>query len=124
MNLLGLGCDWVDIAKLEKSMMSDAFRNRVFTPAEIDFAQTRPKPLESYAGKFAVKEAVMKCLGGGIQQGVWFTHIETLNSSTGAPYLTLYEVAQSLAVERGIVSWQISISHTAHTAGAVVLALG
>jgi holo-[acyl-carrier protein] synthase len=124
MNLLGLGFDLVDLAKLDKSLLSEAYRRRVFTVAEIEIAQARPQSLEAYAGKFAVKEAVMKCLGAGIQQGLWFRQIEILNATTGAPLLILHNNAKSLADERGILSWQISISHTAHTAGAVVLALG
>ena len=123
MNVISIGFDLVDIAQLEARLSSDAYRRRVFTEAEIEIAEGRRKSLECYAGKFAVKEAVMKCLGAGIQQGLWFTQIEVLNNPTGAPFLVLYKVAKDHADQRGISQWQISISHTQYSAGAVVLAI-
>lgn len=124
MNVIGIGFDLVDLAEFENSLLSDAFKKRVFTDKEITIAEARRKSSECFAGKFAVKEALMKCLGAGIRQGIWFSQIEVLNAPTGAPVLQLYKDAKSLMLERGIVDWQISISHTQHTAGAVVLALG
>ena len=124
MNVIGLGFDLVDIAQLDDRLSSEAFRRRVFTDGEIAIAEARRKSLECFAGKFAVKEAVMKCLGAGIQQGVWFSQIEVLNASTGAPLLLLHNKAEEFALGLGIVQWQISISHTQHSAGAVVLAIG
>ena len=73
MNVLGLGFDLVDIAQLESRLSNESLRRRVFTLSEIVIASQRRKALECYAGKFAVKEAVMKCLGAGIQQGLWFS---------------------------------------------------
>jgi len=123
MKIVGVGFDLVDIAELEKRLSSPAFRRRVFTDAEIEIAEERRKSLECLAGKFAVKEAVMKCLGAGIQQGLWFCQIEVLNESSGAPFLILHKTTKELSDQRGITQWQISISHTQHSAGAVVLAV-
>ena len=123
MKIIGVGFDLVDITELEKRLSSNAFRRRVFTNAEIEIAEGRRKSLECFAGKFAVKEAVMKCLGAGIQQGLWFSQIEVLNETSGAPYLILHKATKELADQRGITQWQVSISHTQHSAGAVVLAI-
>ena len=123
MKIIGVGFDLVDITELEKRLSSNAFRRRVFTNAEIEIAEGRRKALECFAGKFAVKEAVMKCLGAGIQQGLWFSQIEVLNKTSGAPYLILHKATKELADQRGITQWQVSISHTQHSAGAVVLAI-
>lgn len=123
MKIIGVGFDLVDITELEKCLSSNAFRRRVFTNAEIEIAEGRRKSLECFAGKFAVKEAVMKCLGAGIQQGLWFSQIEVLNETSGAPYLILHKATKELADQRGITQWQVSISHTQHSAGAVVLAI-
>lgn len=122
MIFLGLGMDLVDIAHLESRLSSDSFRRRVFTMSEIEIANQRRKAIECYAGKFAVKEAVLKCLGAGIRQGIWFTQIEVLNEPSGSPHLILYKEARRLADEKGIQHWKVSISHTHQTAGAVVLA--
>ena len=123
MKIIGVGFDLVDITELEKRLSSNAFRRRVFTNAEIEIAEGRRKALECFAGKFAVKEAVMKCLGAGIQQGLWFSQIEVLNKTSGAPYLILHKATKELTDQRGITQWQVSISHTQHSAGAVVLAI-
>lgn len=123
MNVVGVGLDLVEIAELEKSLMSPAFKRQVFTPAEIRYCDAKPKALLSYAGKFAVKEAVMKALGAGIYHGVWFAQIEVLNNEMGKPYIQLHRQALEHASATCITDWHISITHTKHTAAAVVLAL-
>lgn len=124
MNVIGIGIDMVDLAELEHSLTSPAFKRQVFTEAEITYCDAKRNPLLSYAGKFAVKEAVMKTLGAGIYHGVWFAQIEILNDEMGKPYPVLYRVALERAQAAHITGWHISITHTKHTAAAVVLALG
>jgi holo-[acyl-carrier protein] synthase len=123
MNVVGVGIDLVDIGPFAEKLARQAFREQVFTAAEQREADVRPRPAESYAGKFAVKEAVMKALGAGIRQAVWFTAIEVLDRDSGAPTVTLYRAAQANAARLGINGWHVSISHTAQTAVAVALAL-
>ncbi len=124
MNVIGLGIDLVEIEPFAEKLSRVSFREQVFTANEQLQADDRRKSAEAYAGKFAVKEAVMKSLGAGVRQGVWFTAIEVLSDEAGAPKLTLHRVAQSRAEALGITAWHISISHTGHTAVAVVLAIG
>lgn len=123
MNVIGVGLDLVDMVELEQSLTSPAFKRQVFTEAEIAYCDAKRAPLPSYAGKFAVKEAVMKTLGAGIYHGVWFAQIEVLNNEMGKPYLVLHRAALERAQAAHITNWHISISHTRHTAAAVVLAL-
>ena len=124
MNVIGLGIDLVEIESFAEKLSRKSFREQVFTAGEQQQADDRRNSTEAYAGKFAVKEAVMKSLGSGVRQGVWFTAVEVLSDETGAPKLTLHRAAQARAEALGVSAWHISISHTGHTAVAVVLAIG
>ncbi len=124
MNVVGIGIDLVDIGPFTAKLARAGFRDQVFTAAEQAQADDRRASAESYAGKFAVKEAVMKALGAGVRQSIWFTAVEVLNNADGAPVLTLHRAAHDRASVLGVAMWHISISHTPHTAVAVVLALG
>jgi holo-[acyl-carrier protein] synthase len=118
--ILGVGIDLVDIERMETDLASEAFVRRVFTDEEILYCRSRPKPAESYAGKFAAKEAFMKAIGAGIRQGVWFTDIEVLNKPNGQPYLKLNEKLENYAnILDANVS--VSLSHTRYLATAIVL---
>lgn len=124
MNVIGLGIDLVELAEFEASMRSPSFVSKVFTEAEQAYCEQKKRPITSYAGKFAVKEAVMKVLGAGIYHGVWFAQIEVLNDEMGKPYVQLHRKASTYAQDLAIVGWHISITHTSTTAAAVALALG
>lgn len=107
--ILGIGIDLVDIARLEKVMERHQGRahSRLFTPAEIDYCTAAGRPGQSFAARFAAKEAVMKALGAdGI--ALAFRDIEVLREATGAPTIVLHgrvaERARSLGAGRILVS--------------------
>jgi holo-[acyl-carrier protein] synthase len=122
--IAGIGIDLVPVEKIAESIESEAFRQRVFTPAEIEACQGIYNAAERYAGKFAAKEAFMKAVGRGIRQEVWFSQIEVLSSETGAPYILVHgEAERSLqALEAKTV--HVSISHTREAAIAIVIVEG
>jgi len=95
--IIGIGSDLTDIRRIERSItrFGDRFLNRVFTPTERARAQARPRQIETYAKRFAAKEACAKAIGGGLWRGVSFTHIEITNLRGGKPVITLYEAAQA-----------------------------
>jgi holo-[acyl-carrier protein] synthase len=96
----------------------ERFTRRVFTPAECTECGDRP---ESFAARWAAKEAVAKALGTGFGP-VGFCEIEVLRECTGQPELRLHGRARALAEERGLHSWAISISHDGGYAVAFVVA--
>ena len=65
----------------------------------------------------------MKALGAGLGAFA-FRAVEVVRDDTGAPSLALHGAAATLAAERGVRAWQLSLTHTDATAMAVVLALG
>ena len=63
-----VGVDLIEIARIERALERyPGFRERCFTEAERAYCDSRPKPAESYAGRFAGKEAVGKALGIGVR---------------------------------------------------------
>jgi len=119
--ILGVGIDLVSVSKIAENVKNEAFRHKVFTPAEIESCEAVANSAERYAGKFATKEAFMKAIGSGIRQEVWFTQIEVLNRETGAPYINFSGKAKQLLIEMRAEQIHVSISHTEGMAVAVVI---
>ncbi len=65
----------------------------------------------------------MKALGTGWSGGVAFTDFEVINDSDGRPHLEVTGVAAERSREQDIIEWQLSLSHTGSTAGAVAQAI-
>ena len=70
--IIGLGLDISEIDRIEKAIVrhGDAFKRRVYTPAEREYCESHKNNFERYAGRFAAKEAGMKALGTGWRRGV------------------------------------------------------
>ena len=66
--IFGTGLDIIEIERIKNSIekYSPKFEQRVFTSSEISYCQTKGNPAKHFAARFAVKEAVSKCLGTGI----------------------------------------------------------
>ena len=122
--VLGVGIDLVDVDRFRASLArTPSMRERMFTEGERAYAETANDPAERYAARFAAKEAVMKAMGVGLG-AFGFHDVEVLRAEGGQPWLRVIGAAELLAAERGVQAWQISLTHTATSAGAVVVALG
>jgi|SRR5690606_26629912 len=90
--IIGLGVDLADIRRMEKTLerFGDRFTTRVFTDVERAKSDRRRKRAESYAKRFAAKEACAKALGTGVPRGgVHWRDIGVVNLPSGKPTLTL-----------------------------------
>ena len=118
----GIGIDIHDVkdfaAIVAKS--GDDYLKRVFTSDEIAYCDASANAMETYAGKFAVKEAAMKALGTG-WDGVDWRDFEVGNEASGQPVLRLTGNAATLAAELGITRSWVSLSHVAEYAVAQVI---
>ena len=117
----GIGIDITEIEKIAKSLESPAFQQKVFTPAELKICSELKNKAECLAGKFAAKEALMKALGAGLRQGVWFTQIEVVSDESGKPIVHVNGEAEKRLNENGAKQVHISISHSGGLAVAVVI---
>lgn len=107
------GTDIIEIERLKKSILElEGFRGRVFTDSEICYCENRNNAkFESYAARFAAKEAVMKAFGTGLAGGIEWKQIEILNNEKGKPYVVLTNKALEHFYALGGKSMDISLSH-------------
>jgi holo-[acyl-carrier protein] synthase len=89
--ILGIGSDLCDIRRIEKVLdrHGERFLNRVFTPVERAKAERRAGRIETYAKRFAAKEACAKALGTGFRKGVFFRDLGVVNLPSGRPTMAL-----------------------------------
>lgn len=110
------GVDIVKLNRMEKiiSKDGDSFVKRIFTPGEIEYCEAlSPKrKVESYAARYAAKEAASKALGTGIcTKGIGFLDFEVVKEEGKAPELVISGRAKEEADKRKIVSVSISLAH-------------
>lgn len=120
--MIGVGSDLVDVDRFRQSLARTAgLRDRCFTPGEQEYAERADDPAERYAARFAAKEAVMKAMGVGLG-ACQITDIEVVRAESGQPSVRLHGAAVTLAADRGVRAWHLSLTHTATTAHAIALA--
>lgn len=118
------GVDIIEIDRVRQSFETcgDSFRNRVFTEKEIEYCESKKLVrFESYAARFAGKEAVSKAFGTGIGKGVKWRDIEILNDAQGKPHVLLSERADEIYKEIKAKGISISLSHCKEYAVAYVV---
>jgi holo-[acyl-carrier protein] synthase len=120
--ILGLGVDVCEIARMERALARHAtLRERVFTAEEIAYCDSRARPAESYAGRFAAREAVIKALGG-YRDRRWHD-ISVTRAATGAPAIRLEGNAKRRADHLGVTNVLISFAHERTSAVAFAVAV-
>ena len=108
----------VDLAGIDRTMRAvdgprgARFRARVFSPSEVAYCESRGRVRgQSYAARFAAKEAVMKALGVGWGKDAGWLDIEVRREESGQPGIGLRGAAAATAARRGIKRIHLSLSH-------------
>jgi holo-[acyl-carrier protein] synthase len=117
----------VEIERVGRSIerYGSRFLQRVYTPGEIAYCQRkRRNAAESFAARFAAKEAGAKALGTGIGFGVTWREIEVGREPAGRPLLLLHGRAAEIAKAMGVRSSSLSITHTDTQSMALVILEG
>ncbi|MFP6663698.1 MAG: holo-ACP synthase [Deltaproteobacteria bacterium] len=119
----------MDLAEVERTLAAvdgrhgARFRDRVYTAEEQRYCDSRGRGRgQSYAARFAAKEATMKALGVGWGKDAGFSEIEVRREPQGRPSLLLSGAAAATASRMGITHLHLSLTHTAGLAGAFVVA--
>jgi len=124
--IVGIGVDLCDVARLETTLAQPSaprFLERVFSAGERAYCEARKRGrVQSYAARFAAKEAAMKALGTGWGEGVGWQDVEVARAGDGAPTLRLHGEAARLSAARGVTRWLVTLSHTDTMAIAYVIA--
>ena len=121
--IAGIGVDVVDIARVRALLdrHGERFLRRVFTEDEAAYAMGGANQAERLAGRFAVKEAVMKALGTGKSQGILWRDVETHRGRLGKPEVRLHGQAVKWLKNRGWGAVHVSITHEGGKAVAFVI---
>lgn len=125
MDIAGIGTDIVEVIRIAQMIEKhgEVFLERVFTAREIAYCRARKHATEHYAGRWAAKEAILKCLGTGWAKGISWTDMEVRNDFSGAPRVGLFGAARERADTLGITDIWITISHCRAYAVAYALAV-
>jgi holo-[acyl-carrier protein] synthase len=115
-----VGVDLIEIDRIRRALEGyPRFRERCFTEAEREYCDARPNPAESYAGRFAGKEAVGKALGIGVARAFAWKDIEIVGRPKPTVRLSGRVRAWATRVEAGPID--LSMSHTRELANAVAV---
>ncbi len=125
--IAGTGIDVIEVERVERALnrplTGARFRQRVFTPGESAYCEGRGRQrFQSYAARFAAKEATMKALGTGWNRNVGWNEIEVYRERGRAPTIRLHGKTAEFAARRGLARFHLSITHTAGSAIAHVIA--
>jgi holo-[acyl-carrier protein] synthase len=120
--IVGLGVDICEIDRMERALARHpTMRARVFTAEERAYCDARARPAESYAGRFAAREATIKALGG--YRGRRWQDIHVRRASSGAPEIQLEGNAKRRADHQAVDRVLITFTHERANAVAFAVAV-
>jgi holo-[acyl-carrier protein] synthase len=122
--IVAIGIDIIEVARIREVLgRTPRFRERVFTPAERAYCDSRGAvAAQHYAARFAAKEAALKALQTGWRGGISWQDVEVASHESGAPYLILHGLVKDLFNSSGATTAHLSLSHTTeHAIAQVVL---
>ena len=88
--IVGIGNDIIEIERIEKAILKEGFKNKVYTERELENIEKRGNRTETYAGIFSAKEAISKAIGTGVRE-FSLIDLEILNDDLGKPYVVVSE---------------------------------
>ena len=110
--IVGIGNDIIEIERIEKAILKEGFKNKVYTQRELENIRKRGNRTETYAGIFSAKEAISKAIGTGVRE-FSLTDLEILNDDLGKPYVVVSEkLDKILRNKKENYQIEISISHS------------
>ena len=119
--IVGIGNDIIEIERVEKAILKEGFKNKVYTQKELENIEKRGNRTETYAGIFSTKEAISKAIGTGVRE-FSLTDLEILNDDLGKPYVVVSEkLDKILKNKKEDYQIEISISHSKKYATAMAV---
>jgi len=121
--IVGTGVDIAEVSRIRESAerFGERFLRRIFTEGEIAYCQSKANRYESYAARFAAKEAGMKALGTGWNHGVRWRDVEVVRPKGQRPTIQFHGQAAAFAERLGTKNIALSITHTREQALAHVI---
>jgi len=120
--IYGIGIDIIEVARIEKAMTRDTgFRDKIFTPGEIEYCESKKNKYQHYAARFSAKESFLKAIGTGWRFGIRFADIEVYHDELGKPLINVTGKAKELTAKLSISKISVSLSHLKELATAIVI---
>ncbi|MGA6986718.1 MAG: holo-ACP synthase [Terriglobales bacterium] len=121
--IIGTGVDIAEVPRVRESIerFGARFLRRIFTEGEIQYCEGKARRFESYAARFAAKEAGMKALGTGWSHGVRWRDIEVVRPKGQRPTIKFHGEAAAIAARLGTKNIALSLTHTSDEALAHVI---
>ena len=108
--IIGIGTDIIEVERVQKAIAKEAFKKKIFTDNEIAYCEAQHND-ESFAARFAAKEAFFKALGTGWREGMGITEVEISNDKLGKPQIFLSGKAKEVFEQKGGKTIHLSLSH-------------
>ena len=121
--IVGSGVDLCEVHRIKDAITRHGrrFVERIYTPREIAYAESKANLYDRYAARFAAKEAGMKALGTGWRGGVRWRDFEVTNLPSGRPTLQFHGKAAEYAQKLGVQNISLSMTHTSLQGMAMVI---
>jgi len=120
--IIGTGIDIIEVERIaDRVGRETGFRELVFSKNEMKYCDSKAFPFEHYAARFAAKEAFLKAIGRGLDNGISLFEIEVVNESNGKPGLHISGQTKRELEPMGIKTIHLSVSHLKSMATAIVI---
>ena len=121
--IVGIGNDIIEIERIEKAILKEGFKDKIYTQRELENIKKRGNRAETYAGVFSAKEAISKAIGTGVRE-FSLIDLEILNDDLGKPYVVVSEkLDKIIKSKKENYQIEISISHSKKYAIAMAIIL-
>jgi holo-[acyl-carrier protein] synthase len=120
--IYGVGIDTIEVGRVRRFLQKqEGLKEKLFSPAEIEYCESKISWARSYAARYAAKEAFLKALGAGLVGQFSLRDIEVVNQKLGQPKLILNGQARRVIRRKKIKRIQVSLSHLKQIAIAIVV---
>lgn len=120
--IFGIGNDIIEVERIKILLdKDDSFVRKVYTESEIEYCRSKKNASESFAARFAAKEAMFKAMGTGWRGEMTFRDIEVSNDSLGKPEVVVSGAVKAFVLEKHISHIHISLSHVKQMAIATII---
>lgn len=124
--IIGIGTDITECLRIARMIErhGELFIDRVYTPDEIKYCQSRKQATQHYTGRWAAKEAILKAIGTGWRRGISWRDMEVRNDLSGKPVVAVRGGVKEVIERLGISEIHVTISHCRSHATATAIAVG
>jgi len=125
LEIFGIGTDIIEVDRIKNAIEKHSrFSEKIYTSKEIQYCLSKKEnKYQSFASRFAAKEAVAKSLRHGLGKHIFFSEIEILNDENGSPYVVLHSNSHLYFLMNGLEGIKITMSSTREYAVAYAVSI-